>query len=333
MPATPPHRESPWPHRLAVALCCATFPLIWLGGLVTTYDAGMAVPDWPSTYGYNLFLYPWTTWLFGPWDLLIEHGHRLLAAGVGLLTIALVAAMWRWESRSWVRWMAVIALLLVIVQGLLGGARVVFNARQIAMIHGCVGPAFFAFSAALAVCTSAFWHREPPPAGSRLQQTSRVSVATAILAYCQLIFGAQLRHLPVTASPGTFQVLVWFHLLLAAVLTLQILRLAKLAWSQEKPLFRPASALVGLVVLQLCLGGGTWIVKYGWPHWFSDWRTAAEYTVQTNSVLQAAVVTGHVAIGSLILATSVCLAVRAARSVRVRATALGSGALLAGVVG
>ncbi len=73
------------PHRWAVALACATFPLIWAGGLVTTYDAGMAVPDWPSTFGYNLFLYPWTTWFFGPWDLFIEHGHRLLGALVGLL--------------------------------------------------------------------------------------------------------------------------------------------------------------------------------------------------------------------------------------------------------
>ena len=64
---------------------CATFPLIWVGGLVTTYDAGMAVPDWPNTYGYNLFLYPWQTWLSGPWDLFIEHGHRLLGALVGMI--------------------------------------------------------------------------------------------------------------------------------------------------------------------------------------------------------------------------------------------------------
>ena len=71
-----------WPHRLAVALACATFPLIWVGGLVTTYDAGMAVPDWPGTYGYNLLLYPWQTWIAGPWDLFIEHGHRLLGAAV-----------------------------------------------------------------------------------------------------------------------------------------------------------------------------------------------------------------------------------------------------------
>ena len=73
------------PGRIAgpCALVCATFPLIWVGGLVTTYDAGMAVPDWPNTYGYNLFLYPWQTWIDGPWDLFIEHGHRLFGALVG----------------------------------------------------------------------------------------------------------------------------------------------------------------------------------------------------------------------------------------------------------
>src|SRR5438132_1897116 len=81
--------RSPWPHRWAVALACATFPLLWVGGLVTTTKAGMAVPDWPNTYGYNLFLYPWQTWLAGPWDLFVEHGHRMLAASIGLLTIGL----------------------------------------------------------------------------------------------------------------------------------------------------------------------------------------------------------------------------------------------------
>ena len=79
-----------WVHRCAILLACTTFPLIWVGGLVTTYDAGMAVPDWPNTYGYNMFLYPPTTWLSGPWDLLIEHGHRLLGSLAGLVAIGLV---------------------------------------------------------------------------------------------------------------------------------------------------------------------------------------------------------------------------------------------------
>ena len=108
--------QSPWPHRVAIVLCCATFPLIWVGGLVTTYDAGLAVPDWPSTYGYNLFLYPISTWVSGPFDIFVEHGHRLLAATVGLISICLVAVFFRYEDRNWARALAIGCLLTVIVQ-------------------------------------------------------------------------------------------------------------------------------------------------------------------------------------------------------------------------
>src|SRR5262245_25873802 len=122
------YRPSPWPHRLAVALALMTFPLIWVGGLVTTYDAGMAVPDWPGTYGYNLLLYPWQTWLAAPWDLFIEHGHRLLGATAGMVAIALVVVTGLVERRRHIQAMAAGALLLVILQGALGGARVLLDA-------------------------------------------------------------------------------------------------------------------------------------------------------------------------------------------------------------
>jgi len=154
MPAPSQSRPSPWPHRLAVALALVTFPLIWVGGLVTTYDAGMAVPDWPGTYGYNLLRYPWQSWLAGPWDLFIEHGHRLLGATAGFLAIALVAIVWIADRRRWLIAAAFGALALVIFQGLLGGARVLFDARLVAMLHGCVGPLFFAYLAGLVVVTS-----------------------------------------------------------------------------------------------------------------------------------------------------------------------------------
>ena len=101
---------------MAVLLVCAVFPLIWAGGLVTTTDAGMAVPDWPSTYGYNLFLYPWQTWIGGPWDLYIEHGHRLLGALAGMIAIALVAVVWVSDHRKWLKGLSLAALGLIIFQ-------------------------------------------------------------------------------------------------------------------------------------------------------------------------------------------------------------------------
>src|SRR3954467_5857675 len=125
-------RPPPWPHRLTVALALVTFPLIWVGGLVTTYDAGMAVPDWPGTYGYNLLRYPWQTWLAGPWDLFIEHGHRLLGASAGLVAIALFAVVLITDRRPWLVLAAGGALALVVVQGLLGGARVRLDHRLFA---------------------------------------------------------------------------------------------------------------------------------------------------------------------------------------------------------
>src|SRR5690606_10767704 len=121
-----------------------TFLVVGLGGLVTTTKAGMAVPDWPSTYGYNLFLYPWETWIFGPRDLFVEHGHRLAASAAGLVTIVLVVLLWRDKSRPrWLAWMGLAALGLVIVQGLLGGMRVLLDDRWVALVHAVIGPMFF----------------------------------------------------------------------------------------------------------------------------------------------------------------------------------------------
>src|SRR3954466_8187496 len=118
-----------WPHRWAVVLACATFPLLWVGGLVTTTASGMAVPDWPNTYGYNLFLYPWQTWLLGPWDIFIEHGHRLVASSVGMLTIGLLVLLLKHEQRPWMIGLGLAALSLVVFQGVLGGMRVLLDER------------------------------------------------------------------------------------------------------------------------------------------------------------------------------------------------------------
>ena len=137
-----------WPHRLAVVLGCATFPLLFIGGLVTSKGAGLAVPDWPTTFGYNMFLYPWSA-MIG--NILYEHSHRLVAACVGLLTTALAVALWFGERRTWLRWLGVTALLVVIAQGVLGGLRVVLLQSTLAILHACLAQAFFALTVGLAL--------------------------------------------------------------------------------------------------------------------------------------------------------------------------------------
>ncbi len=317
---------SPWPHRWAVVLACATFPLLWVGGLVTTTDAGMAVPDWPTTYGYNLFLYPWSTWLAGPWDLFVEHGHRLLGATVGLITIGLLAVLWRTEERRWLRWLGIAALALVIFQGVLGGMRVRLDERTLAMLHGCTGPLFFALTIALAVFTSSRWRLLPSsePAGSSrrdklggsLGLVARLAVATCILVYLQIVFGAVLRHVPVAAEPTTFVHAVRSHLFLAAVLTLHIALLVWLVLRRARgiqPLGGLVAALAGLLVVQLALGGATWVVKFAAPAWAPAWVATGRAAIQDGSWLQTHVITAHVAAGSLLLATSLALALYATR--------------------
>lgn len=308
--------ESVWPHRWAVALVCATFPLIWVGGLVTTYKAGMAVPDWPSTYGYNLFLYPWQTWVYGPWKLFIEHGHRLFASMVGMLAIGFLASTWLCQRGALLRWLGVVALVGVIFQGILGGMRVRFDEVQLAKIHGCVGPAFFAFSVALAVVTSQVWRYGAAKNCAGMAKVQRLAIITTLLAYCQLVLGSQLRHLPAGAQPGDFRIALFFHLATAFALLVHIGLMAFEIYRtqyDEPSLARPAAGLVGLVLLEIGLGVATWVTKYGWPAWLANFEWAAGYTVLDGSFLQAMVTTAHVVIGSAILATSLMISLRSMR--------------------
>lgn len=312
------------PHCWAVGVACATFPLIWVGGLVTTYDAGMAVPDWPSTFGYNLFAYPWTTWFFGPWDLFIEHGHRLLGALVGLLTIGLLVSVMRQDQRRWMKRLALLALGLVILQGCLGGARVLLNERTLALVHGCLGPLFFAFACAMAVFTSRAWrlpesNNRLPAADDQLTlmlRVRRLAILTTMLVYGQLIIGAQVRHVAAETLPSTFRVLFVFHLLMAFVVVAHV---GLLVWASRHrqlaaSLRKPVLALLALILLQMILGPASWVLQYGWPWGLSEYSLFAGYTVQAQSMLQAMTVTAHVATGSLVLALAVVVVLRTIQS-------------------
>ncbi len=306
-------------HRLAVLAACLVWPLIWVGGLVTTYDAGMAVPDWPETYGYNLFLYPYETWLSGPFDLLIEHGHRLLGAIVGLVAIGIVVAAYLREPRRWVFVLALGLLAAVIGQGVLGGMRVVLGDRTLAMVHGCVGPAFFALCVVTAVVTSRNWWR--PASGEELSLPKIgtplvvMAVGLVVIAYAQLVLGAQLRHVQPDSPPGSFAMIVAFHVITAFFLWF----LTAAAWwglrrCGDLTLSRPGAALIGLVGIQILLGIGTWAVNYGSPS-FLEWVPGATgYLLKAKGFIESIIVTAHVATGALILAVSTLLLARLLRA-------------------
>jgi cytochrome c oxidase assembly protein subunit 15 len=339
--------ESRWPHRLAAALACATFLLICAGGAVTTYEAGMAIPDWPTTYGY-LLLYPWRAWLFGPWDLFLAHSHRLLAAAVGLLTIALVVVVFLGERRRWVRVLTLIALGAVVFQGCLGGARVLFDERALAMLHGCLARALLALCVSLAVVTSRHWSTPPAPqslsqdvlgaglptppepateglrerfgmgskprgAADRLRP---VALLMTLLTYVQVVLGAQLRHISVDASPGAFRAAVFSHLIVASVVTAHALILTWIVGvrrGDSATLRRPVLILAALTGCQLLLGGGTYVVTYFWPNWLSGFSFAAGYAIEAAGWLQSLTATAHAATGSLVLAFALVVLLRSAR--------------------
>lgn len=316
-------------HALAVILTVAVFPLIWVGGLVTTYDAGMAVPDWPGTYGWNMFAYPVSTWLFGPFDLLVEHSHRLLGALAGFLCIGLLIAAWRYQSRRWFVWWCGGVLLAVMIQGGLGGARVVLDQRTIAMIHGCTGPLFFAIATATAVMSSKWWFLGCSAAQNRdnggsdtaqSEETGRVVLwaSTGLLAasYLQLTIGAQLRHATASIHPKMFMGFVHLHLTLAAIVLLLVLvttAAALVARQTPTCVKRPALMLVLLVVVQITLGIATWIVNYALP-WSEMTQGLANYTILAKGYWESLIVTAHMATGSLIISLAVVVALRAWRS-------------------
>lgn len=324
--AVPPAR---WLHRGSLLLVGLVWPLIWVGGLVTTYSAGMAVPDWPGTYGYNLFLYPYQTWLFGPFDLFIEHGHRLLGAFVGMVAIGTVVFAVLTEPRIWVRWLAVAILIAVIAQGALGGARVILADRALAMLHGCTAEIFFAMCVGLMAVTSRWWwdqaSREADERGvafSRVPGRGVITVAGSLvlLSYLQVVLGAMLRHVQPTASPTGFTHLVTTHIVtalivfgLAAGLAIRLFRGRLPGGCGDLALLRPAGLLVTLIVTQISLGLATWVARYGVPAFAQVSPGMASYLVKNQAFFESLVITGHVATGALVLVTSTFLLLRLGR--------------------
>jgi cytochrome c oxidase assembly protein subunit 15 len=265
-------------HRLALLTGGATLVLIVAGGLVTNTGSALAVPDWPTTFGQNMFLYPWSQMVGG---VFYEHTHRLLGALVGLLTLGLAVALWRLGGR--LRVAGVVAAIAVIGQGLLGGLRVVLLQDALAIVHGAVAQAFVALVAALALATS-------PRAGlpvAPLEPGARTAaLLAAALVYVQIVLGAFLTHAG------------WLELHLAgalAVFALVPAAAARLRRSGDALAAPLARGLLVLLALQLLLGSVTLVVRF-----------APELAPALVLALPAA----HRLAGSLILAAAVMLALR-----------------------
>lgn len=243
-----------WLHRFALVTAGATFVLILVGGLVTNTGSGLAVPDWPTTFGHNMFLYPWSNMVGG---VFYEHSHRLLGAVVGFLTLALALMLWVMEPRRWMRWLGGLALVAVVAQGVLGGLRVVLLRDTLAMIHGPLAHAFFALTVSLALFTSGEWNRTPERlAPQDAAHLGRLCLQTTGLLYLQIIFGALLTHI------GTH---LGAHLASAALICVLVLLVTvrTLRRRVDLPqLVRPVILLCGLLVVQLFLGLGAYLGRF-----------------------------------------------------------------------
>lgn len=180
-----------WLNRFAWFTVAATLLLICSGGMVTSKNAGLAVPDWPTTFGYNMFLFPASRWVGG---ILFEHTHRLIASTVGFLTLILGGWLWRTQSRRWVRLLGLTAVGAVILQGVLGGIRVTLLKDEIGIFHACLAQAFLGLLVVIALVTSETWSQTNSLASAGAKKLRALALATTAIIYLQLALGATMRH-------------------------------------------------------------------------------------------------------------------------------------------
>jgi len=292
-----------WLHRYALLVTAATLVLIVAGGMVTSTDSGLAVPDWPLSYG--MFFPPMVGGVF------YEHGHRMIAGAVGLMTAALAFWVSRRESRTWVRRLAWTALGTVVVQALLGGITVLWLLPPVVSTsHLGTAMLFLAIVTVLAVATSPGWHathaRPAVPEGG----LRRLALLATTAAYVQILLGAAMRHTGAGLACPDFPLcngrwlpeltsgaiaLHMSHRVGALVVTALVFLVAERAWArypEVAELRRPALAAIGCVALQILLGALSVISRLG------------VYTT-----------TAHVLGGALLLCSLVVLTARAYRHI------------------
>jgi cytochrome c oxidase assembly protein subunit 15 len=189
----PTQQSSRWLNRFAWFTAFATLLLICSGGMVTSKGVGLAVPDWPTTFGYNMFLFPISQWVGG---IFFEHTHRLIASTVGFLTIILAAWLYWVEDRKWLRNLGFCALGAVVLQGVLGGLRVTMLKDEIGIFHACLAQAFLGLIVFIALATTKFWRSLAVgnPHSKRWHPIATCAVVVTLVIYFQLALGATMRH-------------------------------------------------------------------------------------------------------------------------------------------
>jgi len=300
-----------WRHRFACFQVACTWLLIVAGASVTSHDAGLAVPDWPTSYGW---LNPFAVPMVG--NIFYEHGHRMVAAFVGLLTTIEAVWLWRTAERPLLRRLAVALFVLVCVQGGLGGITVkFFLPPAVSIVHGMIAQSFFCLSIATAYYLSREWGATAPRADAGARRLQRVALVAAGAVFVQLLLGAVVRHcwkkempdeafpprfsdlLPPFADPpvsGGLSAAILAHGAFALVVTVALLFAARHVATErrgERRLTRVALALVGLVVVQIGLGLLT-------------------FATRTNPN----VTTTHVVVGATILGGATLLVLRSFRA-------------------
>jgi cytochrome c oxidase assembly protein subunit 15 len=293
-----------WLHRYLKVVVASTVLLIAAGGMVTSTDSGLSVPDWPNTYGQFMFSFPLEKMVGG---IFYEHGHRMIASTVGFLTIVLAIWIWKVDPRRWMRRLGLTALGAVILQGLLGGITVLLLLpAPVSIGHAGLAQLFFCLTISLALFTSPGWTRAQSAVDDPTLR--KVAAATTVMIYCQIIVGATMRHieagvaipdfpfafghvLPPIWTPG---IAVHFaHRAGAVLVTAAVLAAAGHIWfhhRERRELARPAAFLVLFVLTQVTLGA---------------------YVIWSG--LQPTINTAHVVNGALVLATSLVLTLRSFR--------------------
>ena len=299
-------------HRFAKFLVACTVLLILAGSLVTSHDAGLSVPDWPTSYWWNMFTFPPSMWVA---NILYEHGHRLIASTVGFLTIIIAVWLWLADPRRWMRWFGIATLGSVVAQGLLGGLTVLFFLpAAISTAHAGLAEIFFCMTVAIAIFTSPGWiagyDMNPgidAPAGLRRQgghaapPLRYIATAATLLIYAQILVGATMRHtgagLAIPDFPLMFGGVIpdhwssaiaihFTHRVGALLVTLAILTLfahVRSRYRDRPELMRPAALIVALVAVQVTLGALTVLSRR--DPWINSFHVVCGAMVLTTSLV------------------------------------------------